>query len=274
MSLTQKNYINKELSLYINTYIDKKQNIYFKGVEIAKILGYIDTDQAIRKHVDEEDKKKFCEINPVKTTGLNWGSKNIYYINESGLYSLIFNSKLESAKKFKRWVTSEVLPSIRKFGYYKMFNNPNTLAFKIEDEYDLHTKVVAYIRRFYNKAIITAGLGELQDSSNKRIQSYKKGYRKGQPDLIIQNHHKYYSGMCIEFKTPLCNGVISKEQKELLQEYEDNGYKCLISNDYDYIIKEINNYMYDVRVKCKYCKRKFISRKTLKNHKIFFHKII
>lgn len=68
------------------------------------------------------------------------------------------------------------------------------------------TKVVAYIRRFYDKVIITAGLGEMQDTSNKRIQSYKKSYMKGQPEMLI-----------LEFKTPLCNGVVPKEQNELLQ---------------------------------------------------------
>ena len=67
-------------------------------------------------------------------------------MNESGLYSLIPRSRLESTKIFKRWVTPEVLPSIRKYGYYSMFNNPNTLNFKIEDEYDLHTKLVQFLR--------------------------------------------------------------------------------------------------------------------------------
>ena len=61
-----------------------------------------------------------------------------------------------------------------------MFNNPNTLTFKIEDEYNLHTKVVQYIRRFYPNVIMTPGLGENHDTSSKRIESYKKG-SKGTP---------------------------------------------------------------------------------------------
>ena len=154
-----------------------------------------------------------------------------------------------------------------------MFNNLNTLTFKIEDEYDLHTKVVQYIRRFYPDVLMTARLGELQDTSNNRIDSYKKGYQKGQPDLIIQNLHKKYNGMCIEFKTPQSNGVLSEQQKELIERYEANGYKCIVSNDYDLITKEINDYMHDVRIKCKYCKRKFISRKTLKRREKYFHRI-
>lgn len=97
---------------------------------------------------------------------------------------------------------------------------------------------------------------------------------KGQPDLIINKNHKKYNGLCIEFKTPKNNGVISIEQKNLMDRYEENGFKCIIiANDYDLIIKEINEYLRDVRIQCKYCKRKFVSDKTLINHKKYIHNI-
>ena len=226
----------------------------------------MDTDQAIRRHIDDNDKKTF----PVNATGQ---VRHQIFINESGLYALIFGSKLESSKNFKVWVTSKVLPSIRKYGYYMSFNNPKTLTFKIENEYDLHTKVVNFIRKFYPKAIIIAGLGENQDSISKRISSYKKGYVKGQPDLIIQNLHKYYTGLVFEFKTPKGNGVVSEEQLNIIEQYKENTYKCMISNDYDLITKTINDYMYDVRIKCMHCKRNFKSQKTIANHKKYFHRI-
>ena len=127
------------------------------------------------------------------------------FLNKSGLYSLILRSNLPEAKKFKRWVTSEVLPSIRKQGYYGLFNNRNNNVFKIENEYDLHIKVIGYIKKFYPCELLIAGLGELQDTDNKRIRSFCKGYQKGQPDLIITNLHKHNSGFCIEFKTPKNN---------------------------------------------------------------------
>ena len=266
MSLIEKQFENKSLNLTIVSYIDNKQNVYFKGKDIALALGYVDTDQAIRTHVDDYDKKNL----PVEATDQ---VRHQIFINESGLYSIIFGSKLESAKKFKRWVMTEILPSIRKYGYYRSFNNPKTLTFKIEDEYDLHTKVVNFIRRFYPKAIIIAGLGENQDTANKRISSYKKGYMKGQPDLIIQNRHKDYNGLVFEFKTPQGNGIVSNEQKDLLEQYEANNYKCLVSHDYDLIIKTINDYMTGIRLKCKYCKRNFVSHITLNNHYKHFHKI-
>ena len=86
---------------------------WFVGKDIAAALGYSDTAQAIRKHIDDEDKGVVESTTP-------GGQQNITIINESGLYSLMLKSKLPGAKKFKRWVTSEVLPSIRKTGAYSM----------------------------------------------------------------------------------------------------------------------------------------------------------
>lgn len=84
---------------------------YFVGKDIAEILGYERADNAIRNHVDEDDKL----MHQISASGQ---SRNMTIINESGLYSLIMSSKLQNAKKFKRWVTSEVLPAIRKTGGY------------------------------------------------------------------------------------------------------------------------------------------------------------
>lgn len=90
---------------------------YFVGKDVAEILGYTNPQKAIRDHVDEEDKT----LNESFTVN---GTKGVL-INESGLYSLILSSKLPTAKQFKRWVTSEVLPTIRKQGYYTADNNKN-----------------------------------------------------------------------------------------------------------------------------------------------------
>lgn len=88
-------------------------NPWFVGKDVAAILGYSDTADAVKKHVDPEDKG----VGEMPTPG---GKQRIMLINESGLYSLILSSKLPTAKEFKRWVTSEVLPSIRKTGEYKI----------------------------------------------------------------------------------------------------------------------------------------------------------
>ena len=91
--------------------VEVNGEIYFVAKDVAEILGYIDTYGAVRKHVDEED-KLVCQIDSAGQ------KRDVTIINESGLYSLILSSKLPKAKEFKHWVTSEVLPSIRKHGAY------------------------------------------------------------------------------------------------------------------------------------------------------------
>lgn len=86
---------------------------WFVGNDVATVLGYSNTRDAIGKHVDSEDKNTVAIRD-----GITRGNPNKTIINESGLYSLILSSKLPSAKKFKRWVTSKVLPTIRKHGAY------------------------------------------------------------------------------------------------------------------------------------------------------------
>lgn len=98
-------------------------DVCFVGKDVATILGYSNTRDALAKHVDDEDKNTVV-IRDGK------GNPNQTVINESGLYSLVLSSKLPNAKKFKRWVTSEVLPSIRKHGVYavdEVLNNPDML---------------------------------------------------------------------------------------------------------------------------------------------------
>lgn len=101
---------------------------YFVGKDVAEILGYAKPRNAISVHVDDEDKKDA----PIQ--GTLGGVQTMTMVNESGLYSLILSSKLPTAKKFKRWVTSEVLPTIRKHGAYmteqkieEALLNPDTL---------------------------------------------------------------------------------------------------------------------------------------------------
>ena len=115
-------------------FIVVKNEIYIKGKELAEFLEYADSDQAIRKHVDEEDRfllENLLKLDPVKLKGLKGNEKNTIYINESGLYSLCFSSKKTEAKKFRQWVTKEVLPSIRKTGSYhkvKLFYDENEIS--------------------------------------------------------------------------------------------------------------------------------------------------
>ena len=98
---------------------------WFVGKDVANILGYANTKDAISSHVEEDDK---TIIQRSENTTLEIPNRGLTFINESGLYSLIFSSKLPNAKKFKRWVTSEVLPTIRKHGMYateELLYNPD-----------------------------------------------------------------------------------------------------------------------------------------------------
>ncbi|EPH66139.1 phage antirepressor protein [Enterococcus faecium 13.SD.W.09] len=105
--------------------------LYFVGKDVAEILGYKNVSRDINRHVDEEDRQNY-------QNGTFESPRGLTIINESGLYSLILGSKLPKAKKFKRWVTSEVLPSIRKTGGYtnipRTFHEALRLAADTEEE--------------------------------------------------------------------------------------------------------------------------------------------
>lgn len=112
---------------------------WFVGKDVATVLGYKNTRDAMNKHVDTEDKNTVAIHD-----GITRGNPNQTIINESGLYSLIISSKLPTAKKFKRWVTNEVLPTIRKHGAYltdqkidEILSDPDTiikLATELKEE--------------------------------------------------------------------------------------------------------------------------------------------
>lgn len=103
--------------------VDPKGDVWFVASDVAKSLGYINAKDAVKRHVDDDD-SILLQLSDFQR-GSFWAPleinelDSIRVINESGLYSLILSSKLESAKRFKRWITSEVLPSIRKTGEYK-----------------------------------------------------------------------------------------------------------------------------------------------------------
>ena len=151
-------FTNEEFGEITTMEIDNE--IWFLGKEIAITLGYSNERDAIKRHVDDEDKKtlKFKDCRDSLQSNL-WAEgdyTNKVLINESGLYALIFGSKLESAKRFKKWVTSEVLPSIRKTGAYgetkpelsekdqlllKLFSNdPSEVAVAHKQLLELETK--------------------------------------------------------------------------------------------------------------------------------------
>ena len=95
--------------------IEIDDELFFIGKDVAAALGYKNTKKALADHVDADDKRRGDGVTICDALGRN---QNPVVINESGLYSLIFRSRLPEAQKFRRWVTHEVLPSIRKYGMY------------------------------------------------------------------------------------------------------------------------------------------------------------
>ncbi len=140
---------------------------HFIGKDVAEILGYSRPDHAISNHVDVEDKLMY----QIDTSGQN---RQMLIINESGLYSLIISSKMPTAKKFKRWVTNEVLPSIRKHGMYatdELVGNPDL--------------AIAVLTALKNEREEKAKLNETVAIQNQQILEMKP--KASYYDLILQN---------------------------------------------------------------------------------------
>lgn len=156
---------------------------WFAGKDVAASLGYKDTSDALKKHVAEEDKLTRCFTD----SGQN---RQMYVINESGLYSLIFGSKLESAQKFKHWVTSEILPSIRKNGIYAtdkviddILNNPDfgiELLTKLKEERVARVEaektnaILMHVNKTYTMTEIAKEIGLKSAVELNKILSEKK----------------------------------------------------------------------------------------------------
>ena len=130
---------------------------WFVGKDVAAALGYGNTRDALSKHVDSDDKNSVAIRDGIS------GNPNMTIINESGLYSLILSSRLPAAKKFKRWVTSEILPSIRKTGMYaaaNVFENPANIALLCRGYLDLAAKNAEFSPkvRYYDLILQSANL--------------------------------------------------------------------------------------------------------------------
>lgn len=184
---------------------------YFVGKDVATILGYSNTRKALIDHVDVEDKKDGVTIRD--SIGRN---QNAVIINESGLYSLILSSKLPNAKKFKRWVTSEVLPTIRKHGGYltqekieEALLNPDTLinlATQLKQEREarliaeqrvneLTPKASYYDKVLSNKALVTITViakdyGMSGKAMNVLLHELGVQYKQGTTWLLYARYQK------------------------------------------------------------------------------------
>ena len=205
---------NKEFGKIKGLIIDEEP--WFVGKDVAEALGYVDTKHAVLDHVDDGDR-----INS-KTRGQNspeFGQRGTWLINESGLYALIFGSKLEKAKQFKRWVTSEVLPSIRKYGMYatdELLANPDfaiTVFQQLKKEREEKQKLLTVNRQ--QQQII----GELQPKANY-------------VDIILNN-----TGLVTITQIAKDYGMSGRKMNDLLNvygvQYKQSGQWLLYSKYHD-----------------------------------------
>ena len=188
---------------------------YFVGKAVAGILGYSNSRKALIDHVDEEDK----EVTKCDTLG---GKQDLIIINESGLYSLILSSKMPNAKKFKRWVTSEVLPAIRKHGLYAtddLIANPDLAiaAFTALKE-----------EREKNKELMAAvAIGQQQIAEMKPKATYYDVVLKCRDAVNISVIAKDYGWSAMRMNEYLHEKGIQYKQGTiwlLYQKYAPNGY--------------------------------------------------
>ena len=144
---------------------------WFVGKDVAEALGYAKPTDAVRKQVDEDDRG----VSNLETPG---GKQNLVIINESGLYSLILSSKLPNAKKFKRWVTSEVLPALRKAGRYEIPSDPmGALKLMFEAQTQTNEKVAVCDKRITeleeNKLLNPGEYNYISRAIKKKVKQVK-----------------------------------------------------------------------------------------------------
>ena len=237
---------NEELEMEIRTLMIEGEP-YFVGKDVASVLGYAKPLNAIAKHVEEDDSLKWGLIDSL---GRN---QQTIVINESGLYSLILSSKLPQAKNFKRWVTSEVLPTIRKTGGYvnndELFIN-TYLPFADDTTKSLFKGTLETVRKqneviaeqkktIEHKEDVIIGLVDEIDLAQKRqvlvrVVKYKtKNYRERWNELYKQFEMKYHIDLKRRFNT-----------------YNENN-KPKLKNKLDYIDKVLNKIPELYEIACK-----------------------
>jgi prophage antirepressor-like protein len=230
---------------------------WFKGKDVAKILGYNNTTQALIKNVDDDDKKKMEESGGPKMGPPDGNERRTVYLNESGLYSLIMRSEKPEAKTFKKWVTSEVLPKIRKTGSYSALGHYSSNDIFWKEVFEtasgredgLHYKVIRYIRTTYPDVQTIAGLGEYQTTDHQRMDGYLKGYVGGQPDirLIRGLPNGSQDVFAIELKNPSGTGELNKKQTDYHERLLQKCHvKTVVSSKYEEVVIALHEHYKEV----------------------------
>lgn len=219
-----------ELQIFENTEFGSvrtlmvNDNPYFVGKDVAAILGYAKPLNALATHVDEDDSLKQGLIDSMGRT------QETILINESGLYSLILSSKMPNAKKFKHWVTAEVLPSIRKTGAYSI---PRTTAGQIQLLAQGHTELEQKIDSVNDDLqdfkrtmpLLAIECQQITDAKNRKVVS-----------LLGGKNGKAYKNASLRGK------VYRDLEGQLRREFDVRSYKAIHRNQTDKALEIINKY--------------------------------
>ena len=213
--------MNNQLQIFENDEFGQVRGIlindepYFVGKDVAEILGYSNTPKAIRDHVDDEDKL-------TERIVLSGQNREVIVINESGLYSLILSSKLPNAKKFKRWVTSEVLPHIRKTGSYQIPKMSKELEAILMID-DKQQKMDERITKLENNTTIDYSQQEdLRELANKKIVAILGGT---DAPAYRELNKKVFSNFWRDYKRKL---NVNSYKNTLVKDY-DIGRQAIIN---------------------------------------------
>lgn len=203
---------------------------WFVGKDVATALGYSNPQKAVRDHISEEDRG----VNEMDTPS---GRQNLAVINESGLYALIFGSKLESAKRFKHWVTSEVLPAIRKTGaYQKPMTTDQKIQLLAQGNVELTEridKVDKDLQEFKaDMPLLALECQRITRAKNQKVVPLMGG--KSAPAYKNKSlMHKVYSDV----------------DAQLRREFGVNTYKAIKRNQCDLAVKIIEDYVLPMYLK-------------------------
>lgn len=213
---------NPEFGTVRTIFIDNQP--YFIGKEVCTILGYSNGRDALAKHVDDEDKG----VAKCDTPG---GIQELVVINESGLYSLILSSKLPTARRFKRWVTSEVLPSIRRHG---MYATPTTIEAIIEDP-DSFIKVLQDLKQERAKRLEA----ERKNKENEPKVFFAESVANAKNDILVGELAKIMKQNGMEtgqnrlYEKLREDGFIMKNKREPTQKAMDMGLFRVVERTID-----------------------------------------
>ncbi|MCT3465879.1 hypothetical protein EFR21_01495 [Lactobacillus delbrueckii subsp. bulgaricus] len=228
---------------------------YFVGKDVAEVLGYKDLSRAVNQHVDREDRKSLSRKDSGDSLRSLWASDNDWtnkvVINESGVYTLIFNSQLPQAQVFKHWVTSEVLPSIRKYGAYatpetieSILANPDNgikLLQALKDERSQKEQALLEA----SKEREARAIAEQKLSEAKPKLDYVDKILESKKTILTTHLATDYGCSAVAFNRMLCDKKIQRKVRDtyvLYSQYQGHGwthtYARLIKTNHGQEIKE------------------------------------